>query len=180
MVRLPAGSGPADGDLVTLLVLGASRRNLERIAAAARQRNTVVKSRTSSPDWALVATSAQRDSVRRSSGLPACRVIHVQGLEADADLPEGIVEQGLTRMSELGPYTPVPGPRAVTLTGRLMPRILDWLERHLQEPPGTLTPKEQRMLEHRERKARANEDRRAERQSDGASLRKSPAGGSRE
>jgi hypothetical protein len=114
-----------------LLLVGASETVARQFhdRAAAYGLRLVHSARVRRPTWAIVATAAQRGEALRRFRLPADRVVLVPAIAAHERLPEDLLERGLARMTELGPWRPLVSAAGVWLTRRALPWIETALER---------------------------------------------------
>ena len=91
---------------MTVLVVGATTRALERLTDAAPAGMRVIAGAASPPDWILVANGAQRAEAIATYGLTPYRVVEIPSLGADEELPAS-VRATLATMAGIGPSRPL-------------------------------------------------------------------------
>ena len=106
---------------MTVLVVGATAKALERVMAAAPAGMRVIADAASAPDWILVANGAQRAEAIATSGLTPYRVVEIPSLRADDALPES-VRESLVTIAGIGPSRPLISAIGVAIVRRFVRR----------------------------------------------------------
>lgn len=110
---------------MTVRVIGASPRAMQRLRQIAPSGVDIVDEPLAEPDWIVVATTAQRIEAIASSRLAPFRVMEIPAIASDPDAQTvEALRQALVKMAGIGASRPLMSSMGLAITGWFVRRTL--------------------------------------------------------